>query len=131
MDATRRRRREIGLAGCLLGLLLLSLAGPPPSRASEHFRRCGTDAGLRVEIQVFRVTCAKARRIVKAYLDAEPGLPITPVKGFPAWKCSTGDRAGSCARGKYASGVPEILFAFLEAPGRVASAEPRPGPRRH
>jgi hypothetical protein len=84
-----------------------------PGQASEHFRSCGTfKLSDPVNVQVHRVSCATARRILMAYFRAgEPSGPRR-VKGFPQWSCSSGRIGGSCFEGSYGPGVPSIGFAF-------------------
>lgn len=86
--------------------------------AAGYFRDCGRYNRLHVRIQVHHVSCGTARRIVRSYLHHEQaGGGIQRVPGFPHWKCSTGDRSGTCFKGKIGSGVPEIAFFYLKAPG--------------
>jgi hypothetical protein len=91
---------------------------PRANVAAEHFRACGNFNLLHVGIDVHRVSCAKSRRIVRAYLHGKSvGVDFAQVKGFPAWTCSTGDRSGGCEKGGFARGVPQIDFFYLEPPG--------------
>lgn len=70
------------------------------------------------------MACRKARRLVAAYLRCGVGSGQEKgVRGFPGWKCSTGDRSGSCARGRYKPGTPQVQFAYLEAPGQRMGRE--------
>lgn len=117
------------LAGVLPGVApasvgrLNSVRAARLSLAAEHFRDCGRFKALHVKIKVYRASCTLARRIVKAYLQGEGvGPVIKSVKGFPAWSCSTGDRSGSCSKGKIARGVPAIFFFYLESPGSLGAA---------
>jgi hypothetical protein len=93
------------------------LAAPRLSLAAEYFGACANDKALHVGIQVHDVSCAKARRIVTAYLHEKVGPMPERVKGYPAWTCSTGDRSGTCSKGRIRSGGPEIGFYYLELPG--------------
>ncbi len=90
----------------------------PRASLATYFRSCGTFNALHVRIRVHHVSCPTSRRIVEAYLHHErAGGGFQRVKGFPRWTCSTGDGSGICAEGKIASGVSEIEFFYLEAPG--------------
>jgi hypothetical protein len=90
-------------------------SGPRARPAAAGFRNCGTFRALHVGIQAQHVSCAMSRRIVKAYLQGKRvGAGVARVEGFPAWSCSTGDRLGTCAKGKIASGGPEIAFFYLQ-----------------
>ena len=97
----------------------LHLACRSQSTGLPQFQACGSVTALRVEIRAYAVSCATSRRVLGAYLHSEqPGGGIQPVKGFPAWTCSTGDASGNCFKGEAgASGVPEIDFSYLQAPG--------------
>jgi hypothetical protein len=98
-----------------------TVADRQASLAAEHFRNCGNLKALGVHIQVYGVSCAMSQQILRAYLHHEdPGGVIQRVKGFPAWRCSTGDGSGSCNKGKLGSGTPEIDFFYLAAPRRVS-----------
>ena len=91
---------------------------PRANVAAEHFRACGNFKALHVGIDVHRVSCAKSRRIVRAYLHGKGvGGDFARVKGFAAWMCSTGDRSGGCWKGGFARGVPQINFFYLVPPG--------------
>lgn len=116
-----RERQNIILMGCVI-VLTIALLAPQSSQAGEHFRRCGDARGLGVEISAGGVSCRRSRRIIKSYFQSGPSITIVPVKGFPGWRCSSGDAGGSCAHGKYLSGVPEINFFYLKAPGRQTAS---------
>jgi hypothetical protein len=89
------------------------------STGVPQFRGCGNSNALHVGIRADAVSCATSRRILGAYLHNEQaGGGIQPVKGFPGWTCSTGDRSGTCSKGDVgAVGAGEIDFFYLEAPG--------------
>lgn len=94
------------------------LAAPRLALAAERFEKCANYNALHVGFHVHRLSCAVARRILRAYLYGNVGTGgIERVKRYPAWKCSTGDRSGLCSKGRVASGVPEIDFFYLEPPG--------------
>lgn len=86
------------------------------SEAAVDFKNCGTYKSLRVKLYVRNVSCSTAQRIVSAYFHG-PGhaLPgIYRVRGYPSWKCSSGNRSGSCAlHGHFGANVPEIEFSYL------------------
>ena len=121
-------RARIVRTGVVLGLAIAALApnssaapgnaSSRTARAAAYFRSCGNYPALRVGIETHRVSCAVARSVVKAYLHGKGvGVDFHRVKAFPAWTCSTGDRSGGCSKGKFAVGVPEIDFFYLDAPG--------------
>lgn len=127
----------------LLGLLLVlacvapraSSAGSlrsgnwePPDHLERRLDPCGvvTSGGFSARVTVFKVTCGKARRIVASYI--RQGRPHTPVKvkGFPAWKCSSGSGLGTCRwHDKLGSRAPEIVFSWVpdEAISRPQAAD--------
>jgi hypothetical protein len=87
----------------------------PPGYFERHYNRCGEAANgeLRAQIGAFKVSCRKARRIVESYMrHGWPGY--VKIKGFPAWKCSSGSEGGTCQWGrKYSSQAPEISFNWV------------------
>ena len=94
------------------------LAAPRLALTAERLENCANYNALHVGFYVHRVSCAMARRILRAYLRGNVGTGgFERVKGYPAWTCSTGDRSGICSKGRVASGVPEIDFFYLEPPG--------------
>jgi hypothetical protein len=113
------RCHRVGVAVGLLAVLALALAAPQPSRAGEHFRNCGKSRKLRVRIIASHVSCRKARRLVHADLRGGVGSGQEKrVRGYPGWKCSSGDRSGSFARGCYAPGTPEVPIRLLRSSRR-------------
>ncbi|HEX7279311.1 MAG TPA: hypothetical protein VF255_06755 [Solirubrobacterales bacterium] len=114
-----------------LGVLLLSLTLTPqfsragslqsadapqrPGHLTRHYADCGTAEGgrLRARVRGSGVSCQKARNIVESYM--EDGWPdFVHVKGFPAWKCSSGSRGGICQRGQNRGGrAPIIDFLWI------------------
>lgn len=93
-------------------------AAPRFALAAERLEKCANYNALHAGFYVHRVSCAMARRILRAYLRGNVGTGgFERVKGYPAWTCSTGDRSGICSKGRVASGVPEIDFFYLEPPG--------------
>ena len=104
--------------GFLINSTSVTRVAPRANVAAEHFRACGNFNALHVGIDVYRVSCAKSRRIVRAYLHGKAvGGDFARVKGFAAWMCSTGDRSGGCEKGGFARGVPQIDFFYLVPPG--------------
>lgn len=94
------------------------LGAPRLRLAAQRSGACGKDEALHVRIRAHEVSCAKARRIVGAYLHRKGGTQLPErVKGYSAWTCSTGDRSGVCSKGRIADGGPEIDFFYLEPPG--------------
>jgi hypothetical protein len=126
---------QVAVGLLLFGLLAtLSQIAPPSSYAgspqqghaergssylARHFHGCGVVSGttrdgrLRARASGFKVSCRKARRIVESYM--KNGWPeYVRVKGFSAWKCSSGSEGGTCQRGKkYSSQAPEIDFNWV------------------
>jgi hypothetical protein len=83
-------------------------------RAAARFRECGRFNALHVDIEVSRVSCIVARRIVQAYMHGRHiGVNETRVVGFPAWTCSTGDRLGTYSNEKVRPRAPAIGFSYL------------------
>jgi hypothetical protein len=118
-DRRTPKIRGITLAGCLIALSL-GLIAPQSSSAGEHFRPCGDARGLGVEISAGGVSCRESRRILEAYFGNGESVTTVPVKGFAGWRCSSGDDGGTCARGRYLSGAPEINFFYLGQSSRAA-----------
>lgn len=98
------------------GESLRSVNWKPPHYLERQLRHCGvvTSGGFNARVTVFKVSCRKARRIVESYM--RQGRPPSPVKikGFPAWKCSSGSGLGTCRwHDKLGSQAPEIVFAWV------------------
>ena len=107
------------LAGLLvLAALTFSATLPGNASAGVPLKKCGKVRRLGVEVEASKVPCGKAIQIVAAYQQSgfSRGAP-KKVPGFPGWECSNGDRLGTCSRGSYTPGAPQIVFSFLEAPG--------------
>jgi hypothetical protein len=111
--------REKAFAGLLVLAALTFSAGLPGSAsAGVHLKSCGKVPRLGVKVEATKVSCGKAIRIVAAYKRSGvgEGLPKR-VPGFPGWECSSGSALGTCSRGSYAPGAPQIVFPYLQAPG--------------
>lgn len=117
------------IALLLLGLLLAlthitaqpSYAEQRSSGAEQYSRGCGSVRGGQLPdariSQAFRVSCRKARRIVRSYTKNGGGVGFVRPKGFPSWYCSSGSRVGSCRRGrKYRARGPYIYFYWVNLP---------------
>jgi hypothetical protein len=88
----------------------------PPHYLERQLSHCGvvTVGGFSARVTAFKVPCGKARRIVESYMrQGRPPAPVK-IKGFPAWKCSSGSGLGTCRwHDKLGSRAPEIVFAWV------------------
>ena len=135
-----RRLHSLGRPASALVLCLLFfslLAGSPAAQARKavargassvasgasasraRTRHCGTigisdEFHPRVRVSAMHIPCAKARRIIYAYLDGpedEKEL-VGPddyngyirLKRFPGWRCTSGAGAGGCSKGRREAG---------------------------
>jgi hypothetical protein len=118
--ASRPSRLLLAVAlGLAMVLTLLVLGGPRASGAASasslSARHCGTiptkdEFHPRVRVYAERISCSKARRIMRAYLDgpeSEKEL-VGPddyngyirLKRFPGWRCTSGAGSGGCSKGR-------------------------------
>lgn len=109
-------------------------ADPAAMAAGPKPRHCGTipvhdEFHPRVRVSAMHTSCAKARRIMRAYLDgpADEQELVGPddyngyvrLKRFPGWHCTSGAGAGGCRKGRREAGWD--WFFARGAPARSRS----------
>lgn len=88
-----------------LVLVAMTLALSSPAVATPNYdwpgmKKCGSfSAQYRIYVYANkRLTCKRARRVIKALWLPEPGSAV------PGWRCYSGAGGGTCRRGKAVAG---------------------------